>query len=212
MRSAALAISACLFSAGAVHAQTAAPSGKTLAATMNVYAFPQAGQAADKQSKDESDCYAWATSNTGSDPFALSKQQAQQQQQTQQQVQQAKAGQQGAGARGAAGGAMAGAVIGEIANDDAGQGAAWGAAVGAVKLAAARKGAQRGGGVPGPAKRGRAAAGNCSADRQLQESVQRLPRGQTVPRQVLARLAPADGIAGRLVAIPPSRSCKRRTR
>ena len=132
MRAAAWAIVGCLLGAGGVFAQTQPPSGKTLAATMNVYAFPQAGQAADKQSKDESDCYAWATSNTGSDPFALSKQQAQQQQQTQQQVQQAKAGQQGAGARGAAGGALAGAVIGEIANDDAGQGAAWGAAVGAV--------------------------------------------------------------------------------
>jgi len=113
-------------------AQTQPASGKTLAATMNVYAFPQDGQAADKQSKDESDCYAWATSNTGSDPFALNKPQVQQQQQTQQQVQQAQAGQQGAGARGAAGGAIAGAVIGEIANDDAGQGAAWGAAVGAI--------------------------------------------------------------------------------
>jgi hypothetical protein len=132
MRSAAWAIVACLLGASAAHAQTAPPSSKTLAATMNVYAFPQAGQAADKQSKDEADCYTWATSNTGSDPFALSKQQATQQQQTQQQVQQAKGAAQGAGARGFAGGAMAGAVIGEIANDDAGQGAAWGAAVGAV--------------------------------------------------------------------------------
>jgi hypothetical protein len=110
MRATACVIVGCLFGAGGAYAQTQPPSGKTLAATMNVYAFPQAGQNADKQSKDESDCYGWATSNTGSDPFALSKQQAQQQQQTQQQVQQAKAGGQGAG----------------------GQGAAWGAAVGAV--------------------------------------------------------------------------------
>jgi hypothetical protein len=122
----------CLLCAGSAYAQTQPPSGKTLAATMNVYAFPQASQNAEKQSKDESDCYAWATSNTGSDPFALSKQAAQQQQQTQQQVQQAQAAQQGAGARGFAGGAVAGAVIGEIANDDAGQGAAWGAAVGGI--------------------------------------------------------------------------------
>jgi hypothetical protein len=132
MRTASVAIVGCLLGAGLACAQTQAPAAKTLAATMNVYAFPQAGQAADKQSKDESDCYGWATSNTGSDPFALNKQQAQQQQQTQQQVQQAKAGAQGAGARGAAGGAMAGAVIGEIANNDAGQGAAWGAALGAM--------------------------------------------------------------------------------
>jgi hypothetical protein len=132
MRNACWAIVGCALGAGVVHAQTQPPSGKTLAATMNVYAFPQAGQAATQQSKDESDCYGWATTNTGSDPFALSKQQASQQQQTQQQVQQAKASSQGAGARGAAGGAMAGAVIGEIANDDAGQGAAWGAALGAM--------------------------------------------------------------------------------
>lgn len=132
MRAAGWVVVGCLLGAGGAYAQTQPPSGKTLAATMNVYAFPQASQNAEKQSKDESDCYAWATSNTGSDPFALSKQQAQQQQQTEQQVQQARARGQGAGARGAAGGAMAGAVIGEIANDDAGQGAAWGAAVGAV--------------------------------------------------------------------------------
>jgi hypothetical protein len=132
MRTTAWVIVGCLLCAGGAYAQTQPPSDKTLAATMNVYAFPQAGQKPDKQSKDEADCYTWATSNTGSDPFALSKQQAQQQQQTQQQVQQAKASQQGAGARGFAGGAVTGAVIGEIANDDAGQGAAWGAAVGGI--------------------------------------------------------------------------------
>jgi len=132
MRTAYVTIVGCVLGAGAVYAQTQPPSGKTLAATMNVYAFPQAGQAASQQSKDEADCYSWATTNTGSDPFALSKQQAAQQQQTQQQVQQAQGASQGAGARGAAGGAMAGAVIGEIANDDAGHGAAWGAALGAV--------------------------------------------------------------------------------
>lgn len=140
MRSARWAIIACLLSAGAVHAQTAPPSAKTLAATMNVYAFPQAGQAADKQSKDEADCYTWATSNTGSDPFALSKQQAAQQQQTEQQVQQAKAGAQGAGAKGFAGGAVTGAVIGEIASDDAGKGAAYGAAIGTVAARRRAKG------------------------------------------------------------------------
>ena len=139
MRKACLAIVGCALGAGAVYAQTQPPSSKTLAATMNVYAFPQSGQAASQQSKDEADCYSWATTNTGSDPFALNKQQAAQQQQTQQQVQQAKAGQQGAGARGAAGGAMAGAVIGEIANDDAGQGAAWGAAIGASRARRAAK-------------------------------------------------------------------------
>ena len=53
----------------------AAPTGqKTLAATINVYVFPNAGQDAARQSKDESQCYAWAVQNTGSDPFQLAKQ------------------------------------------------------------------------------------------------------------------------------------------
>jgi hypothetical protein len=132
MRVARLVLIGCLLSAGAAYAQTAPPSGKTLAASMNVYVFPTQGQPADKQSKEEAECYNWAASNTGSDPFALTKQQAAQQQQTQQQVQQAQAASQGAGGRGFAAGAMTGAVIGEIANDDAGQGAAWGAALGAA--------------------------------------------------------------------------------
>jgi len=160
MRTTPWVIAGCLLGAGAAHAQAQPPSGSmTLAATMNVYAFPQAGQAADKQSKDESDCYAWATSNTGSDPFALNKQQAQQQQQTQQQVQQAQAGQQGAGARGAAGGAIAGAVIGEIANDDAGQGAAWGGGR-RDQLAAALEGTEQRGGLAGAAEWGPEATGD----------------------------------------------------
>jgi hypothetical protein len=54
-----------------------APTGqKTLAATMNVYAFPQKGQAPEQQSQDEAACYQWATQNTGTDPFELQKQAA----------------------------------------------------------------------------------------------------------------------------------------
>ncbi|MGB5388576.1 MAG: hypothetical protein WBP10_00195, partial [Thermoanaerobaculia bacterium] len=60
---------------------------KTLAATMNVYVFPQKGQPPEQQSTDESACYGWAVQNTGTDPFQL-----QQQAQTQeQQAEQAKA-------------------------------------------------------------------------------------------------------------------------
>ena len=47
---------------------------KTLAATLNVYVFPQAGQNASVQSQDESQCYSWAVQNTGSDPFQLQQQ------------------------------------------------------------------------------------------------------------------------------------------
>lgn len=126
--------------AALAEAQTAAPSGeKSLAATLNVYVFPTAGQAPGQQSTDEAACYDWAVQNAGVDPFALQKQAQQAQQQAQQAQQQAAQAQgeiaaagKGAGAKGAVGGAAAGALIGEIANDDAGEGAAWGAAAGAV--------------------------------------------------------------------------------
>lgn len=111
----------------------AAPSGqKTLAATMNIYAFPNAGQNASQQSKDEGECYNWAVQNSGTDPFALQKQAQQQQQQAQQSKEQAAKAGSGAGAKGAVRGAAVGAVIGEVADDDAGKGAAYGAAAGAV--------------------------------------------------------------------------------
>jgi hypothetical protein len=118
-----------------VLAQTTAvqpAGGKTLAATMNVYVFPNNAQDAAQQSKDESECYSWAVQNTGNDPFALQKQSQQQQQQTQQAKEQAKQVGAGAGAGGAVKGAAVGALIGEVANDDAGKGAAYGAAAGAV--------------------------------------------------------------------------------
>ena len=61
-----------------------APAGKTLAATLNVQVFPKNGQTPDVQSKDESACYDWAVTNSGSDPFELHKQSQQQAQQTEQ--------------------------------------------------------------------------------------------------------------------------------
>jgi len=114
-----------------VRAQTAPPSGqKTLAATMNIYAFPTKGQTAGQQSEDEAACYTYANTSTGVDPFQLQKQAQQQQQQAAQAQAQAQKTGQGAGAAGAVGGAAAGALIGEIASDDAGKGAAYGAAAG----------------------------------------------------------------------------------
>jgi hypothetical protein len=108
------------------------PAQKSIAATMNVYVFPNNGQDASTQSKDEGECYNWAVQNTGTDPFALQKQAQAQQQKTQQQKEQIANSGAGAGAKGAVGGAAAGALIGEIASDDAGRGAAYGAAVGVV--------------------------------------------------------------------------------
>jgi hypothetical protein len=116
----------------AAHAQTPPAGQKSLASTLNVYVFPNAGQAPTQQSKDEGECYNWAVQNTGSDPFAVAKQQEQQQQQTAQQTEQAKQAGKGTGAKGALGGAAAGALIGEIASDDAGKGAAIGAGVGLI--------------------------------------------------------------------------------
>ncbi len=56
--------------------------------------------AADVQSKDEAECYNWATTNVGTDPFQLQKQ-AEQKQHAKQ-----------AGKRAGAGGAVAGAAAG----------------------------------------------------------------------------------------------------
>jgi hypothetical protein len=107
--------------------------GQTLGATMDVYVFPASGQEASQQSMDEAECYEWATANTGTDPFDLSKQAQADEAQAEQEMAAAENAGQGAGARGAVRGAAAGALIGEIANDDASEGAAWGAAAGAVR-------------------------------------------------------------------------------
>lgn len=106
---------------------------QSLASTMEVYVFPTEGQDSAQQSKDEAACYEWAVGNTGTDPFALAKQEQADQQQAQAQQDAAKQAGRGSGARGAVRGAAAGALIGEIANDDASEGAAWGAAAGAVR-------------------------------------------------------------------------------
>ncbi len=133
-RFAVAAVVGLVLTAGLVtEAQTqSAPTGqKTLAATMNVYVFPNAGQAPSQQSQDEAECYNWAVQNTGTDPFQLQKQAQAQQQQAAAAQQQASTAAQGSGLKGAAGGAAAGALIGGIAGD-AGKGAAIGAASGAV--------------------------------------------------------------------------------
>jgi hypothetical protein len=122
----------CVILAGGSLVLLAQSSGqKTLAASLNVTAFPAAGQNAQQQSQDEAACYQWAVQNTGIDPFDLQKKAAQQQQQTAQATQQAQAAGEGQGVKTAAKGAAGGALIGAIAGD-AGTGAAVGAAVGAV--------------------------------------------------------------------------------
>jgi hypothetical protein len=119
-----------------------ASAQKTLAATLNVYVFPAAGQNASQQSKDESECYQWAVQNTGTDPFAAQKQAQATQQQAAQQQQQVQQATQGAAVKGAAKGAAAGALIGEVASNDADEGAKYGAAAGALAGRHAKKQAQ----------------------------------------------------------------------
>jgi hypothetical protein len=115
-------------------AQTSAPQSgqKSLAATMNVYVFPNAGQAPTQQSKDEGECYQWAVSNTGSDPFDVQKKAVQQAQQAEAAKQQAGDAGKGSTTKGALRGAAIGALVGGIADDEWGKGAAIGAGVGMV--------------------------------------------------------------------------------
>lgn len=104
---------------------------KTLAATMNIYAFPTKGQNATQQSEDEAACYQYAVQQTGVDPFQLQKQSAAQAQQTAAAEQQAQHAGEGAAAAGAVKGAAAGALIGSVAHGaSSGEGAAYGAAAG----------------------------------------------------------------------------------
>lgn len=109
------------------------PSGKTLAATMDVFVFPTEGQDASQQSQDEATCYEFANANTGTDPFHLAKQEESNQQLAEAEAAAASSTGAGAGARGAVRGAAAGAVIGEIVDDDASEGAKYGAAAGAIR-------------------------------------------------------------------------------
>jgi hypothetical protein len=139
----ALAAAAVVCGARADTQPISAPTGqKSLAATLNVYAFPGAGQDAAKQSKDESECYSWSVTNTGNDPFQVQKDADLQKQQAAQQQQKTQQATQGAGGKGAVGGAVAGTAIGAIAGD-AGKGAAIGAGVGLISARSKAHGAQQ---------------------------------------------------------------------
>lgn len=100
-------------------------SGVTFAVAQTQYVFPQKGQSADQQKKDEYDCHTWAVKQTGFDPAKAA------QAPPPQAAQQPAGAQPGSGARGAARGAVAGAAIGSL-DGEAGKGAAVGAAAGTV--------------------------------------------------------------------------------
>ena len=111
--------------------QTTPTGTKTLAATLDIHAFPQKGQDASTQSQDESACYTWAVQNTGSDPFQLQKTAQQNQANANAAKQQAAASTQGTTARTAVRGAAVGTLIGGISGNE-GKGAAYGAAAGVI--------------------------------------------------------------------------------
>lgn len=122
-------LSLALLLASTAQAQTSGQ--QSLASTLEVYVFPATGQAPEQQSIDEAECYQWAVNTSGSDPFAVQKQQSADAAQTAAAGQQASQVATGSGAQGAVRGAAAGALIGAIAGD-AGKGAAIGAGVGLV--------------------------------------------------------------------------------
>ena len=101
---------------------------------IGVYVFGKAGQSADQQLKDESECYGMAKQRSGIDPKApppptkSEAQKAAEQKAAADNADTPKGGRARGAARGAAGGAAVGAIAG-----DAGKGAAAGAVVGTMK-------------------------------------------------------------------------------
>ena len=133
-RTALLAILITVLIAGEPFAQTTTTVlDKPLAATLEVYAYPQRGQSASTQGRDESVCYQWAVNNTGNDPFALQKQAQAQIAATEQGKQQAAAqAGQGSVAKETVKVAAVGTLIGGISGNE-GKGAAYGAAAGLIR-------------------------------------------------------------------------------
>jgi len=101
---------------------------------IGVFVFGRAGQSADQQLKDESECYAAAKQQSGIDPKApppaakTEEQKKAEQQAAAENADQAKGGRVKGAARGAAGGAAIGAIAG-----DAGKGAGAGAVAGTMR-------------------------------------------------------------------------------
>lgn len=88
-----------------------------------LFVYPEKGQSADQQEKDEFECYRWARDRTGFDPMALPTASAP--------PPSAETPQGGVG-QGAVRGAAVGAVVGKITGKGGGKGAAVGAASGGM--------------------------------------------------------------------------------
>jgi len=107
------------------------PTPESIHQRLGVFVYPAKGQTAEQQQKDETECYAWARSQTGIDPNGPATAPA---------ATPEKVSNPANGARvvGAAKGAAGGAAIGAIAGD-AGKGAAIGATVGTMKGGAQKR-------------------------------------------------------------------------
>ena len=164
----------------------AAPSGqKTLAATIGVYVFPSKGQDASQQSKDEAECYSWATQNTGSDPFSLAKQSEAAQQQAAQAKQQAAQAGAGAGVKGAVGGGRGRGAHRRDRQRRRRRGGGVRRGGGSCGRQTPGQAGREAGRRPGRPARGADPGGNRRGDRELQEGLQRLPRGEELHGEVL---------------------------
>ena len=126
---------------------------------LGVLAYPAKGQTADKQKKDQRECYGWAKEQTGFDPATAAAPNADSAAKAAQQ--QTADATKGAAVKGAAKGAAAGALIGAAAGD-AGKGAAVGAAAGGVGGRAGKKRAEKAAG--GEAANATVAASNQKVD------------------------------------------------
>ena len=109
------------------------------AADLGLFVYPAKGQTKDQQTKDEQECYAWATEQSKVDPTGPK---ADSDSAAKAAAARTDSATQGAAVGGAARGAAGGAVVGAIAGD-AGTGAAIGAVAGAAGGRRARRQAEK---------------------------------------------------------------------
>lgn len=138
----ALALIALIARVGGAQAAAAAaqPDASAAFKQLSMIVYPAKGQSAEKQKKDQSECYAWAKDQTGFDPMTAAAPNTDSAAKAAKE--QTAEATQGQAVKGAAKGAAAGALIGAAAGD-AGKGAAVGAAAGGVGGRAGKKRAEK---------------------------------------------------------------------
>jgi hypothetical protein len=99
-------------------------SAKSLAGSVDIFAYPSEGQSKEQQEQDDYQCFTWARDQTGFDPINARAPDVKEAKQP---------AADGSRARGALRGATRGAILGEVIDDDAGKGAEIGATIGAMR-------------------------------------------------------------------------------